>query len=188
MAHVHLNSGVRMAPEPNIKEKSIVSTMDEERRVLQLEDIEAIRRLKCEYAKALDKMVNDAGPSHAVIDCFAPDAVWEADHFGRYQGSEGLNDLLDTYNRKVSFVLHFVLGQVITVAQDRSSATGYWTTWEPMTFEGKAMLLAGHYQDVYMRRDERWKIASSKLNVKFLTDYKVGWAEQRVSGNWHWQA
>lgn len=162
---------------------------DHERRVARLEDIEAIRRLKCEYAGALDAMVNEDGPDEPVVDLFAEDAIWKSENVGCFQGRAEIVEFLQMFRRSVSFSVNFMLNHRIKVSPERTTATGRWTTWAPLTLNGQPMLLAGLYDDLYRRgEDGRWKFTSVDLRVKFVSNYKVGWADQRISPDWKWKS
>jgi hypothetical protein len=159
-----------------------------ERRIQLLEDIEDIRRLKSLYATHFDKSLNGGGefPSAELLDQFTTDAVWESEHFGRFEGRDNIRDFLLSYRKRVSFCLHFILGHVIDVADDRSTATGHWISWEPMTLDGEAVLLAGRYTDEYQHAGGEWLFKNVRLDVAFLVPYQRGWAEQRIPPDWKW--
>ncbi|MBH5370477.1 nuclear transport factor 2 family protein [Bradyrhizobium glycinis] len=159
---------------------------DSERRIAQLEDIEAVRQLKCEYARSLDAMINENGPAQAVLNTFYEDATWESLHFGVYRGYVQLSEFLASYKTKISFSLNFMMNQIIEISPDGSSATGRWTTWAPLTVEGKPMLMAGLYKDAYVKRNTRWLTSRAEFTVKFVSDYRIGWAEERISKSWTW--
>lgn len=160
---------------------------DHEHRVARLEDIEAIRRLKCEYAGAIDAMVSESGSEKSVVDLFANEAVWKSKEVGRFQGRDEIAGFMKIYRRRVTFSINFMLNHRINVSSERTSATGRWTTWAPLTFDGEPMLLAGIYDDIYRRgEDGRWVFSSVDLRLKFISNYKVGWADQRISPKWNW--
>ena len=159
---------------------------DAESRLLQLENIEAIRRLKCAFAERLDRMVNEAGPAQPVLDCFAETATWDSEHFGSYTGHSGLATMLRAYTEKLSFCLNFMLNHAITVDVFGKTAVGRWTTWSPMTVDGQPLILAGHYADTYGLIGDAWKITSVRLRTKFIADYRKGWAQDRIATSWTW--
>jgi hypothetical protein len=159
-----------------------------ERRVERLEDIEAIRRLKSLYALRFDEALNggQAFPPDALLDLFTPDALWESEPFGRFEGRDEIRGLLERYAQRVSFCLHFIVGHVIDVGDDRGSASGTWITWQPMTLDGRAMVLAGHYHDDFERDANAWRVKALRLDVAFLTPHDRGWATQRIPSDWKW--
>ena len=60
-----------------------MSASDLEERIAQLEDIEAIKKLKASYCLHVDH-ANEEG----WVSLFTEDAVWESDKFGRFEGRE----------------------------------------------------------------------------------------------------
>ncbi len=59
-----------------------------EKRLTQLEDIEAIRQLKARYCLYVDQR-NERGR----VSLFTEDAVWESDKFGIHEGREAIRTL-----------------------------------------------------------------------------------------------
>jgi SnoaL-like domain len=159
-----------------------------ERRIQRLEDIENIRRLKALYATYFDEALNGGAefPPRILLDQFTLDAVWESSSFGRFTGRDGIRGFLEDYRSRVSFCLHYILGHAIDIDEDRNAAKGRWITWEPMTLDGIAVLLAGHYTDEFQRSGEQWLFKSVRLDVAFLVPYDRGWAEQRIMPEWKW--
>lgn len=164
-------------------------TADVERRIQQLEDIENVRRSKALYAIHFDEVVNGADDrsSRALLAQFTPDATWECDCFGRFRGRDEIGGFLEEYRRRVSFCLHYILGHVVTVAPDRATAHGRWITWEPMTVEGRAVLLAGHYEDELERAGQTWLFRTVRLEVAILTAYDQGWGRERIMADLTWR-
>ena len=56
-----------------------------EQRIAQLEDIEAIKKLKANYCLHVDH-ANEEG----WVALFTEDAVWDSDKFGRFEGREAI--------------------------------------------------------------------------------------------------
>jgi hypothetical protein len=162
--------------------------VDEERRVTLLEDIESIRRLKGLYAMHFDDALNGGRPfpTEPVLDLFTKDAVWTSTPFGRFEGRDAIRGFFESYRRRVSFCLHYMINPVIDVAEDRLTATGRWHAWELMTLDGEAYILAGHYRDEYVRSDEQWLFKNVQLDVLYLTPWLRGWAKERIPADWKW--
>jgi len=69
-----------------------MSANDLEQRIAQLEDIEAIKKLKASYCLHVDH-ANEEG----WVSLFTEDAVWESDKFGRFEGREAIRGPLQEY-------------------------------------------------------------------------------------------
>jgi hypothetical protein len=86
----------------------------------------------------------------------------------------------------VSFCLHYVSGDIIDVAGDRASAQ--WISWEPITLDGAAVIVAGRYFDDLERGPEGWRFARVRFDVGFVAPYGDSWARERIPPDWSWPA
>ena len=73
-----------------------------EKRLQALEDAEAIRNLKAEYAALCDDHYNADG----IAALFAQDAVWESPSLGRYEGREAIRKFFKGAGEIFSFAIH----------------------------------------------------------------------------------
>ncbi|MCY3886669.1 MAG: nuclear transport factor 2 family protein [Chloroflexi bacterium] len=145
-----------------------------EERVKLLEDLEAIRRLKIAYARAVDERV--PGAQYAAL--FTEDAELDGGLVGEAKGRAQITEFFEEAKKKLPFFLHYMMGQTIDV--DGDDATGHWYLWEPATAEsGEPIWIAITYNDRYKRVDGEWKIDYSKLNFHFATPYDKGWVQQQ---------
>ena len=80
-----------------------------EERILRLEEIEAIRRLKNVYAAHCD---NNYDPE-ALAPMFTEDAVWEMGPLGRFEGRQQIKDFFTEVSGKFTFALHYMCGHMI---------------------------------------------------------------------------
>ena len=101
-----------------------------EERVQQLEDIEDIRRLKMDYAAHCDNHYD--APKIAAL--FTEDGVFEAGEFGVHKGRQAVHDLFDPISGRLTFALHYYMGDKIEVTGD--TATGTWYFWSPRPSKG----------------------------------------------------
>lgn len=154
-----------------------------EKRLARLEDIDAIRRLKCEHALASDDHPNLAKRLLAIVtDDIEMDY---GEEFGRFSGIDKLRELLaDT---PFPWTMHYMIPKRIDIAPDGRSATGIWYLWEPATApdpatgKERAMWLGGVYEDSYRKQaDGSWKISKLKLSMKLMCPYAEGWERARI--------
>ena len=96
-----------------------MSASDLEQRIAQLEDIEAIKKLKASYCLRVDH-ANEEG----WVSLFTEDAVWESDKFGRFEGREAIRSLFRNIPEMLHFAIHYVMNPIIEVNGNR--ATGIW--------------------------------------------------------------
>jgi hypothetical protein len=137
-------------------------TEELERRVAQLEAIEAIRELKARYADVCDTGYDPV----RMRPFFTDDAVWDGGpRFGRYEGVDAVCD--------------FFAAPIIEVADDGRTAQASWYLLEPCTIatdEGpRAMLIAGRYADRYRLEPDGWKFSEVTLDCQTLTPLDEGW-------------
>ena len=150
-------------------------TLEElERRVRVLEDVEAIKQLKARYCDRCDDGPYDAD---GVAELFTEDAVWEGEGFGRFVGREAIRGFFRTGRSVFSFTIHQVTNPIIEVDGDR--ARGRWYLLQPSTMVdgNRAIWLASHYEDEYVRVGGRWLFRQLKTTTRFFTPYEDGWAK-----------
>lgn len=146
-----------------------------EERVQQLEDIEAIRRLKMRYAQLCDANYNPDG----LAALFTEDAVWEGGQFGTHNGREAVRAFFAGVSQQISFALHYILGHQIDIAPSGTEATGSWYILEPATINNRAVWIAATYNDRYRKVDGRWLFSRVQANIAFLTPFESGWVKEQ---------
>ena len=155
-----------------------------EKRLQRLDDIDAIRRLKCEHALASDDHANLAQRLLAIVtDDIEMDY---GEEFGQFQGKDKLRELLQ--ETPFPWTIHYMIPKRIDVAEDGQTATGIWYLWEPATApdpttgEERAMWLGGVYEDSYRKMsDGSWKISKIALDMRLMAPYKDGWEKARIA-------
>jgi hypothetical protein len=147
-------------------------------RLQQLEDVEAIRRLKAEYCLACDDNYNP----ERLAPMFSEDAIWDGGVLGVAEGREGIREFFRAASRQVPFALHYVTNPIINV--DGHSATGHWLLWEPMTFnteKGKQGIWhSASYQDRYIKQDDQWLFQSVTIKIELLSPVGNNFGETPV--------
>ena len=154
-----------------------LSTMVEELRdrVRRLEDIEALRNLKAEYAAACD----DNYDADRLAALFVEDATWESQGMGKYEGREAIREFFRGISGHFVFALHYGLNPQIEVNGDTARAR--WYLFMPCTVgdTGKAMWRAGLDEEEYVRVQGKWMYKSKKSAPFFHTTFEEGWSKQQ---------
>ena len=103
---------------------------DLERRVQILEDIEAIKQLKAEYADACDDMYNP----ERMKGLFTKDSVWdgEKEGFGLHTGIDEVCAFFDGAKDTLKFGVHWFLQPRIKILSE-TEAEGVWYLWQTST-------------------------------------------------------
>ncbi|MBI2962332.1 MAG: nuclear transport factor 2 family protein [Deltaproteobacteria bacterium] len=148
-----------------------------ERRLIRLEDIEAIKQLKARYCEICD---DDHNPQR-ITSVFAEDGIWESAEFGTARGHAEIRRLFQGFQKLIQFSQHNVMNPIIAVDGDR--ATGEWYFLGPFTFrEGpQARWLALQYKDDYVKLRGEWKYQHLRVNLRLAAPYDEGWAGQRIA-------
>ena len=133
-------------------------------RIQKLEDIEAIKCLKARYFR-----VSDAKDPEGMRSCYADDATVDFDTMGQFD-ADGIVSLFRDMGC-VDQVVDMHRGANPEIVIDESTngsntaASGTWamTYFTLNTQEQLFFQLGGFYEDQYIKRDNQWKILSSKF-------------------------
>jgi hypothetical protein len=156
-----------------------MSNEDLAARVQRLEDVEACRALKMRYCEACD-----AGyQAEAIAVCFTMDAVWDAGMFGRYEGRKQIRDYFAAVSDVIDFAIHQVFNGQVEVRDD--TGTGQWYLMQPMVMKqtNRAYWLCAVYHEQYRRVDGQWLIQNLKLEIRAMTPYEKGFAEELIAAD-----
>lgn len=149
-----------------------------EERVRQLEDVEAIRRLRVRYGQLCDANYDADG----IAELFSEDAVFDGDNLGIYHGREAIRQFFAGLSRRITFAVHHYLGHQIDIDPSGEEATGTWYGFSAVTLEGRPVWIGGTHRDRYRKVDGRWLFSSTQANRRFFTPYELGWVKQRLLG------
>jgi len=148
------------------------------RRIEQLEDIEAIRRLVARYALGADRQ-NDPeimGPM------FSDEAIWEAAGFGRYVGAKNIAaGLADIARKTIRWSLHYMVSPLIELGEEPHQASCHWYLWElARVAEGSEMprahWIGGWYESALVKRHGAWKFQHVVLHPKLISPLETDWS------------
>lgn len=158
-----------------------------EKRLADLEAVDAIKRLKAQYAFHADaKYDDDHNPlpkearyeaAWAQACCFTENAEWDAGQFGQLKGRQAL---FESFRDKPwRFALHQFANPIIEV--DGDSGTGTWSMWMMATEAAttRCVHLAGYTFDHYRRIDGTWLIHQIKVTQKFLAAFNEPWTTEQ---------
>ena len=162
-----------------------VSTLEE--RVIRLEAIEEIKRMKAHYARCADaKYTEDhrRRPQEEIdriareqTSVFTEDAIWDNGLFGRFEGRSALWEFLRATPWR--FSVHMYMNPLIEVHGD--TATGSWVIWEVATLDesNRAVFLSATLDDEYVRLDGRWYTSKVAMTNRFMTPFEEPWTVRR---------
>jgi hypothetical protein len=151
-----------------------------EKKIRDLEDIEAIKRLQCAYGYYLEHWMSDE-----IIDCFSNSPEVSATFVeGSYYGPEGIRKYFKHDYETPPDFLHMVMqvSPVISLDHDGVRAKGRWYGYgniitrysEPLD----PVYMAVIYEMDYVREDGVWKILTLRLLMHFAYSYGSGRARE----------
>ena len=160
-----------MADHPSTEIQSRLAEL--ERRVLAVEDVEAIRNLKARYAAYCDDNYN----ADKIAKLFVEDAVWESGTWGRFEGREAIRGFFRRASELYTFAIHYGLNPQIEVTGD--TAWARWYLFMPCTLAdgNKAVWRAGIDDEEYVRVDGEWMFKYKTASAIFSTSFDDGWAK-----------
>jgi hypothetical protein len=140
-----------------------------------LQDIEAIKQLKYQYAEGCDLAVNE-GKTGDFLGVFTPDVLWNGGDFGQFKGLDEVEGFIAQTRGMIKFTYHFFTNPMIKVDGDR--ATGHWHLLAVYTeADGRDTTLVGVEDDKYQKVNGKWLIAEMKLTTAFYAPFKEGWSK-----------
>jgi hypothetical protein len=153
----------------------------QQKKIILLEDIEAIKRLQKAYNYYVEHMLGDA-----IIDCFADSPEVMLDWLeGKWTGKEGVRQY---FARAASGegppgFSHQLMptAGLITVDPDGQKARGRWYVfggvfWSDRGKVSEGQLVNGIYEMGYIKEDGVWKILSIKWIIPYGVRIPEGWS------------
>jgi hypothetical protein len=144
-----------------------------EKRLQQVEDIQAINRLQYAYNYYVEHMMKQE-----VIDCFAdsPDVLLDWLE-GKWKGKAGVRKYFDINQVPPVGFRHQLIPSagLITVAPDAKTAKGRWYAFGGIMMEPNRSFINGIYEMSYIKEDGIWKILSINWIIPYGVRIKDGW-------------
>ncbi|MGD9804267.1 MAG: nuclear transport factor 2 family protein [Hyphomicrobiaceae bacterium] len=140
-----------------------------EARIRRLEDIENIRSLRNAYHAA----IND-GRYGEIADLFTDNAKVVLGYLATYQGRDAINNgFRGMGERERFFIKQYIHSHDIKVDGDGGTGTSYLEARYGRY--GVSWLVAGRYDDVYVRVDGRWRFREMVAELYYTVPLGVGW-------------
>ena len=153
-----------------------MSSAELEKRVIALEDIEAIKKLKAEYCDICD----DGHNPDRITAIFAEDGVWESDRHGKFVGHDAIRAQFARFGKAIRFSQHMITNPMITVSGD--TATARWYFLSPMDFRGEPRWSFVRYDDEYVRLADGWKFRHTHVTLRMDAPHLGGWPTAGSAG------
>lgn len=155
-----------------------------EQRLARMEDLEAIKQLKYQYAAYLDDKFNPEG----IASLFTPDGLWAIKGVGgTVKGRDAIKQHCRNLLKGISWSQHCMMAPLTTIAPDGMSATGSFyliclltmTTPEDPNKED-AYVLAGTYKNKYVKVDGKWYFKELTGSIDQSAPWSDGWVKKPI--------
>jgi len=143
-----------------------------EAKVRELTDREAIRELRCYY----HEYINTTNLT-AIAGLFIEDGELDFAHMGKGKGRAFQKKFFEGLSDYLSSVKQFIHNHIIEVHGDTATGISYLEA-KPV-YKGESFLVAGRYDDEYVRQDGKWKFKKMKFTPYFMVPLKEGWAQEK---------
>src|SRR5258708_32027188 len=142
-----------------------------QRRLIVIEDIEAIKRLKAEYCDICDSNHDQ----DRIVGIFTSDGIWESEGVGRAQGHAELRKLFKSFEERISFSQHNVFNPRIEVTGDQAHGTWYFLGLLTFRKDNRALWLAARYEEDYVKIDGVWRVQHLRTIGRMAAPDESGW-------------
>lgn len=166
--------------EPSRLDALAARAAELERDIVELEDVNAIKKLQRIYGFYTDKQLWSAA-----ADLFSADGEIEVGGQGVYAGRERIRDFLSLNGpespQPSRLFDHMQLQPVVHVAADGRTAQGRWHVFAQEAVHGEyARWGLGVLENDYVKEDGVWKIRRHHFYTTMYTPYEAGWAKDAM--------
>jgi len=152
-----------------------------EKRLVRLEDVEAIQRVMLRYAEGMDNNFD----ADAIAACFTADAKWSIQPStpatGTHHGRDEIRNFFAGLKSVYTWTMHNMTNAMIDVADDGESAMGTFYLVDPCeiidekTGEPQAAFIAGRYRNTFVKIDGAWYIKELSAAIHHIGSWDEGW-------------
>ena len=149
-----------------------MATKSLETLVREMADRESIRELPQLYCHLVWRK-----DVRGIVNLFTEDGEFDAG--GAVSPAKGREALLKAYEEGLALDPRPYIHNHVIELQSSTEATGNCYLDLRATQNGKSMVAAGYYDDVYRKVGDAWKFASRKFHIYYWVPLTEGWAEQK---------
>lgn len=160
-----------------------------EQRITRLEDIEAIKQLKAEYARKLDNQFDAEG----LASLFVENGLWTIKGVGgEARGQDGIKRHCSNLSQSISWAQHNIHSPIVSISADgcRANATFYLLCLltmktSPEASKEEAVVLSGKYADKFVKVDGKWLFEEVSGIIQQSAPWTQGWVQsQLIKESW----
>ena len=161
-----------------------------ESKVAELNDREALRDLRYRYHEYINE-----GKLADIVDLFTDDGEVEFGPLGKAKGRDGIIAFFkrlgppspgasSSTGAHFTFVKQYIHNHVLEINGNRAKGFSYLEA-KPV-INGEAHMVAGRYDDEYLKTGGRWRFTRMIFTPHFIVPFKDGWAnDERVRAAGH---
>lgn len=162
--------------------ESLNDNLSLEQRITRLEDIEAIKQLKYQYARYCDNQYDPVG----ISSLFVPDGHWIVTGIGgEATGHDEIKKHFNAASKDIVWVVHYIMSPEIELAADGNSATGRFYLNCLATIINKndrsqkdAVVMVGNYVDHFVKVNEKWYFKEISGAITQASEWTEGWVSK----------
>jgi len=140
-----------------------------EARVARIEDREAIRTLRHTYHNILNERQLERWG-----EIYTPDALVVIDYAATWKGVAEIEAGFKIAARRLTFLKQYLHNHEITLNGDTATAYAYFEA--RYVDDGESVMVAGKYDEKYLRTSAGWRITETKVTLDFSVPLSKGWA------------
>lgn len=158
-----------------------------EKRIREIDDREAILKLKYTYCNINDGGHNGIATHHDIdglVNMFLPDGVWDGAPFiPKAVGQAQIREMFTEW-KAIPFVIHHVMNPIIEIDGDTAHGDYHGIITSVMPPNNQAFWLLGKYEEDYVRTPEGWKIKLLRWVSAAITPFEEGWGKTQYGNLW----
>jgi len=143
--------------------------MSLEARMQRIEDIEAIRDLRRRYHEYINER-----QFAKMTSIFTSDARIDFGKVGGASGSDEIHEFYAAVGRNLPLIVQFIHNHTVELAGDRATGLAYMDARYAQ--DGRSMVVAGRFEETYVRSAEGWLIDRMEVSSIFAVPLDEGWA------------
>ena len=136
----------------------------------ELRDREAIRELRCRYHECVNQ-----GKWSDIPELFTEDGEMDFGYLGQGRGRAEIARVFDAGSRLLPFVKQFIHNHVIQLEGDGGTGVSYLEA--KSVSRDQAYVVAGRYDDWYVRENGEWRFARMDFTPYFAIPFDESWAQ-----------
>jgi ketosteroid isomerase-like protein len=138
-------------------------------RLERLESLEEIRVLRMRYHQHINDLEWER-----VAELYTEDAVVQLDYVAKWEGRARIAEGFSTIPKRTPLVKQFIHAHQVNLDGDNATGSAFVEVRDARG--GQSLMIAGKYDDKYVRTNGRWLISHTYFTSYFSVPIQTGWA------------